>query len=85
MQEDDGRKPFLAAGPTWTSTEWQAREAGAVQILPYGLDGDQVKEVVGSMRLQRIVLLTDRIEVGHHPCGPSPCLAALGESWISLR
>lgn len=69
MQEDDRRKPFLAAGPTWTSTEWQAREAGAVQILPYGLDGDSLKEGVDSMRLQRIVLLTDRVEVGHHPVG----------------
>ena len=59
----------MAAGPSWTSTEWQAREAGAVQILPYGLDGEQVKEVVGSMRLQHIVLLTDRIEVGHYPVG----------------
>ena len=34
-----------------------------MQILPYGLDGHQVKDVVGSMQLQRIVLLTDRIEV----------------------
>ena len=34
-----------------------------MQILPHGLDGHQVKEVVGSMQLQRIVLLTDRLQV----------------------
>ena len=63
-QEDDRRLPSLAAAaPSWASSEWQASEAGAVQILPYGLDGHQVKEVVGSMQLQRIVLLTDRLQV----------------------
>ena len=66
-QEDDRRLGHLAAGPSWASSEWQATEAGAVQILPYGLDGHTVKEVVGSMQLQRIVLLTDRLQV--RPCG----------------
>lgn len=65
-QEDDRRDGRWASGPAWVSSEWQAREAGAVQILPYGLDGHQVKDVVGSMQLQRIVLLTDRIEVSIH-------------------
>ena len=72
-QEDERREgQWAAAGPSWVSSEWQATEAGAVQILPYGLDGHQVKEVVGSMRLQRIVLLTDCIEVGP-PCAASLC------------
>ena len=64
VQEDD-RSPasLAAAAPSWVSSEWQASEAGAVQILPHGLDGHQVKEVVGSMRLQHIVLLTDRLQV----------------------
>lgn len=65
VQEDDRRDGRWASGPAWVSSEWQATESGAVQILPYGLDGHQVKDVVGSMRLQRIVLLTDRIEVSH--------------------
>jgi hypothetical protein len=63
LQEDDEREGDLAAGPFWASSEWAATEAGALQILPYGLDGHQVKEVVGSMQLQRIVLLTDRLQV----------------------
>ena len=46
-----------------------------MQILPYGLDGHQVKDVVGSMQLQRIVLLTDRIEVSHR------CF--IGLCWVS--
>ena len=75
MQEDDRREGQWAGGPSWVSSEWQATEAGAVQILPYGLDGHQVKDVVGSMQLQRIVLLTDRIEVSH------PCF--IGLCWIS--
>ena len=64
-QEDDRSLAPLAtaAAPSWASSEWQASEAGAVQILPHGLDGHQVKEVVGSMQLQRIVLLTDRLQV----------------------
>ena len=63
-QEDDrSSAPLAAAAPSWASSEWQASEAGAVQILPHGLDGHQVKEVVGSMQLQRIVLLTDRLQV----------------------
>ena len=63
-QEDDRSLTSLAAAaPSWASSEWQASEAGAVQILPHGLDGHQVKEVVGSMQLQRIVLLTDRLQV----------------------
>ena len=81
LQEDDRRDGRWASGPAWVSSEWQATEAGAVQILPYGLDGHQVKDVVGSMQLQRIVLLTDRIEVspscsnGWRPClvGPGWC------------
>ena len=64
-QEDDRRDGRWASGPAWVSSEWQATEAGAVQILPYGLDGHQVRDVVSSMQLQRIVLLTDRIEVSH--------------------
>ncbi len=68
MQEDDRREGYLAAGPSWASSEWAATEAGAVQILPYGLDGHQVKEVVGSMQLQRIVLLTDRLQVSLLQC-----------------
>ena len=63
LQEDDRREGHLVAGPSWASSEWAATEAGALQILPYGLDGYQVKEVVGSMQLQRIVLLTDRLQV----------------------
>lgn len=64
LQEDDRREGHLTGGPSWTSSEWAATETGALQILPYGLDGHQVKEVVGSMQLQRIVLLTDRLQVG---------------------
>ncbi|CAK0785286.1 hypothetical protein CVIRNUC_008492 [Coccomyxa viridis] len=62
-EDDRSLAPLAtAAAPSWASSEWQASEAGAVQILPHGLDGHQVKEVVGSMQLQRIVLLTDRLQ-----------------------
>ena len=54
-----------------------------MQILPHGLDGHQVKEVVGSMQLQRIVLLTDRLQVSNMETLPHE-LCLIESTWPPL-
>ena len=59
----DRRAGGAGAEASWSSVHDAYADASAVAILPHGVDGHLVAEVVAGMRLQRAVLLTSQLHV----------------------
>lgn len=59
-----------AADSSWSTVGWYGGtvDEAAIAILPHGLDGHQVKDVIAGMGLQRSVLLTPHLHVRAHAC-----------------
>ena len=59
----DRRAGGVGAEASWASVHGALADPSAVAILPHGVDGHLVAEVVAGMRLQRSVLLTSQLHV----------------------
>lgn len=59
------RSGGAGAESTWSTVGWfgGAVDAAAIAILPHGLDGHAVKDVITGMGLERSVLLTPHLHV----------------------
>ena len=62
-----------ASSSSWATIGDARADASAVAILPHGVDGHVVREVVAGMRLQHCVLLTANLHVRAPASCPPPC------------
>ncbi len=65
LRERRARSSSMAVGSSssWSSINDARADAYTVAILPHGVEGHLVREVVANMRLQHTVLLTANLHV----------------------